>query len=332
MPKLYLGEALGLLVKTLPFIWIRLGSYAVLGLGLGAYFGVVGGVAWLLGRLWQPLGVIVFLLAIGGVFGILRWVTRYYFYLLKAAHTAVMTEIIVHGAAPAGNQVAHGRAAVTERFKDTSIMFAVDQLVDGVVKRIVRSVVRVASILPIPGLDSLGKLLERVALASSTYVDEAILSRAYARREQNVWAVAYEGVVLYAQAWKPIVANAVVMSLIGYVEFFVLLLIFGLPALPVAAAVPSLGPALAIFAVLAAWMVKLAVADAWSLASTLLAYHRTTSDMTPDPEWVQRIEGLSDKFKDLGRKAREAVETRTAPPTQDAPAARVDATDPTSGT
>jgi len=311
VPKLYLGEALGLLGKTLPFIWIRLGSYLLLGLGLGVYFGVIGGVAWLLGQLWAPLGFILFLLGVGGAFGIVRWVTRYYFYLLKAAHTAVMTEFIVHGRGPDGGQVAHGRKQVTERFKDTSIMFAVDQLVDGVVRRIVRSVVRIANILPIPGIDSLGKLLERVALASSTYVDESILSRAYAKREQNVWGVAHEGVVLYAQAWKPIVANAVVLSLIGYVEFFLLLVILGLPALAIAAVLPAAGPALGVMVVVAAWMLKLAVADAWSLAATLLAYHRTTLEMEPDPEWVARLEGMSDKFKELGRKAKEAVETRT---------------------
>jgi hypothetical protein len=311
VPKLYLGEALGLLGKTLPFIWIRLGSYLLLGLGLAVYFGIVGGVAWLLGQLWAPLGVILFLASFVGAIGIVRWVTRYYFYLLKAAHTSVMTEFIVHGRGPSEGQVAHGRKQVMERFKDTSIMFAVDQLVDGVVRRIVRSVVRIASILPIPGIDSLGKLLERVALMSSTYVDESILSRAYMKREQNVWGVAHEGVVLYAQAWKPIVANAVVLSLIGYVEFFLLLVILGLPALAIAAALPALGPVLGVMVVVFAWMLKLAVADAWSLAATLLAYHRTTADMTPDPEWVARLEGMSDKFKELGRKAREAVETRT---------------------
>jgi hypothetical protein len=311
VPKLYLGEALGLLGKTLPFIWIRLGSYLLLGLGLGVYFGIVGGVAWLLGQLWAPLGIILFLASFVGAIGIVRWVTRYYFYLLKAAHTAVMTEFIVHGRGPADGQVAHGRKQVMERFKDTSIMFAVDQLVDGVVRRIVRSVVRIASILPIPGIDSLGKLLERVALMSSTYVDESILSRAYMKRQQNVWGVAHEGVVLYAQAWKPIVANAVVLSLISYVEFFLLLVILGLPALAIAAALPALGPVLGVMVVVLAWMLKLAVADAWSLAATLLAYHRTTVDMTPDPEWVARLEGMSDKFQELGRKAREAVSTRT---------------------
>ena len=43
--------------------------------------------------------------------------------------------------------------------------------------------------------------------------------------------------------------------------------------LAINAVLPALGPALAIFVFLAAWMIKLAVADAWSLAATLLVPH-----------------------------------------------------------
>jgi hypothetical protein len=100
MPKLYLKEALALVGKTLPFIWVRMGSYALLGVGLLAYFAVLGGIAWLLGRLWAPLGLILFLVAVGGAFAVVRWASRYYFHLLRAAHTAVMTEFIVFGRVP----------------------------------------------------------------------------------------------------------------------------------------------------------------------------------------------------------------------------------------
>lgn len=307
MPKLYLGEALGLLGKTLPFIWLRLGSYLALYAALAVYFAIVGGLAWMLGRLWEPLGFIVFLLAIGGGWGIVQWVTRYYFYLLKAAHTAVMTEFIVHGKAPEGGQVAYGKQQVTERFRDTSIMFAIDVLVDGAVKAFVRTFARVASILPIPGLGSLTRLLERVAVASTTFVDEAVLSRAYARREQNVWAVARDGVILYAQAWQPILANAVVLALLGYVQYLLFVIVLAIPALALGAVFTGAGAVLAILVFVGAWMLKLALADAFALAATLLAYHRTTADLTPNAEWQAKLEGASDKFRELGRKAAEAV-------------------------
>lgn len=307
MPKLYLGEALGLIGKTMPFIWVRLGSYLLLGLGLGVYFGVIGGISWVLGSLWAPLGWLVFLLAVGGAWGIVRWVTKYYFYLLKAAHTSVMTEFIVSGKGPEGSQIDYGRKQVTDRFRDTSILFAVDQLVDGVVKTVVRRFVRIVDVLPLPGIDGLGKLLERIALMSTTYVDESILSRAYKVREQNVWKVAQDGVILYAQAWKPILTNAVVLALIGYIEFILLLILLGLPAAAIGAALPGIRVGLAIGVIVLAWMIKLAVADAFSLAATLLAYHRTTEGMQVDETWKGRLEEASDKFQELGRKAAEGM-------------------------
>ncbi|PSQ97689.1 MAG: hypothetical protein BRD55_02155 [Bacteroidetes bacterium SW_9_63_38] len=46
-------------------------------------------------------------------------------------------------------------------------------------------------------------------------------------------------------------------------------------------------------------MLKLAVADAFSMAATLLVYHRSTEGLTPDPEWQARLEQASDKFAEL---------------------------------
>ncbi|NLG08959.1 MAG: hypothetical protein GX560_06870 [Deinococcales bacterium] len=328
MPKIYLGEAIGLVLKTLPIVWVRLGSYLVLGLGLGVYAAVFFGIGWLLGQLWAPLGFVVFLVALGGAFWVVDLAGKYWFHLLRAAHTAVMTEFITTGRGPATGQLAYGRQQVMSRFADTSILFGVGLLVDGVVKFVVRTFTRIASILPVPGVDSLGKFLERVATMSTTYVDEAILSRAYAKREQNVWSVARDGVVLYAQAWKPILANAVVLALLSYAEFVLFLVLLGLPALGIAAVAPALGPALGIAALIGAWMLKLALSDAVSLAATLLAYHRATEDMEPNAEWVAKLEGASDKFRELGRKAAAAV----TPAAAAAPAPATEAVSAAAGT
>jgi hypothetical protein len=313
MPKLYLREAVGLLLNTTPILWVRLGSYALLGLGLLAYFAVVGGIAWVLAQLWSVLGIVTFIAAFGGAFGIVRWATRYYFYLLKAAHAAVMTEYIVHGRGPEGSQLAYGKKQVTSRFKDTSIMFAIDQVLDAVVKGFNRTFTRITDLLPLPGMDSLQALIRRISRFSTTYVDEAILSRAYKEREPNVWKVAQDGVILYAQGWKPILANAVALTLLSYVEFFVFLVILGLPAVALGALVPSLSVALGIGVLVGAWMLKLALADAYAMAATLLAYHRTTDGMTPDPEWQARLEQASDKFGELKQKAAEKMSGITSP-------------------
>ena len=312
MKNIYLGEAFKLITRTMPFIWVRLGSYLLLGLVLAIVFAVAGGLSWLLAKLWAPLGFIIFLVAFGGAFGIMKWAGRYYFYLLKAAHTAVMTEIIVTGKAPQGSQIQYGKTQVMHRFKDTSIMFGVDVRVDGTVKAFTRTFARIASILPIPGLDSLMGLIQRVAIASTTYVDEAILSRAYANREQNVWKVAQDGVLLYAQAWQPILTNAVVLALLSYIEFVVLLILFALPAIALGLIFPAAQVALGIGVIILALMVKLAVSDAFSMAATLIAYHNATRDLSPNAEWKVKLESISTKFKTLSQKASSTVSAAPA--------------------
>ena len=312
--KFYFGEAFGLIMKTLPFIWVRLGSYLLLGLGLGAYFAVIAGIAWLLSKLWEPIGIILFIIALAGAIGIVKWASRYYFYMLKAAHTAIMTEFIVYGKGPQGSQLKYGKEQVLSRFKDTSIMFGIDVLVDGVVKAFTRTFSNMVGILPIPGLDGLTSILQRIALASTTYVDEAILSRAYKDREDNVWKSAHEGVILYAQAWKPILANAAVLSLISYLEFAALLVLLGLPAVAIGYAVPSLRVALGIGVLVTAWMIKLALSDAFSLAATLIAYHRSTEGLEVNADWASKLEGLSDKFRELDIKASQNSKLRKVIP------------------
>jgi len=307
MPDFYLRDAVRLLLKTTPILWVRIGSYALLGVGLLVYAAVIGGLAWLLSHLWSVLGIIVVLAAIAGGFGIVKWVTRYYFYLLRAAHAAVMTEIILHGEVQEGSQIEYGKEQVTSRFKDTSIMFAIDQVLDGVVKGFNRAFTNVTDFLPLPGMDSLQAFIRRVSRFATTYIDEAILTRAYAEDEPNVWAVAKDGVILYAQCWKPILANAVALTLISYVEFFVFLIALGLPAVAVGLLIPGLQLPLGIAVLVGAWMLKLAVADAYALAATLLAYHRSTEGKEPDPEWQARLEEVSDQFQELKEKAADTV-------------------------
>jgi hypothetical protein len=322
--KLYLREAIGLIVKTMPFIWIRLGSYALLGLGLAVYLAVAGGVAWLLGQALSLLGIIVFLIALGGAWVLVQWAQRYFFYLLQAAHIAVMTEYIVYGQAPKGSQVQYGKQQVQDRFRDTSIMFAVDEIIDGVVQGINRSFAQLTQILPIPNLENLNAIVERVSKFATTYIDEAILSRAYQHREKNVWAVAQDGVILYAQAWKPVLANAVALTVINYLEMAVVLVILGVPAIILGALIPfaAIRTLLGVLVIVGVWMFKLAVSDAYAMAATLLAYHRSTKDMEPNPEWQERLTGISDQFRNLCDRATNAVSSEE--PTQSEPREQTD--------
>lgn len=300
----YLREGVSLLVKTLPFLWVRLGAYAIWGLVTLVYIAAVAGVAWLLGQLLGILAVIVLIGGLGGYIALSNWAGRYFFYLLKAAHVAVMTEILLNGRIPEGqSQLNYGKAQVMDRFKDTSILFFVDQLVRGVVTSFNRRFARFADALPIPGLQSLAKFAGVIVKFAVTYVDEAILSRSFAHREKNVWAVTKDGVLLYAQAWQPILKNAVALTLISFLSFGVALVILAIPGVAIGAMVPAISTAVGVFVLVAAYVIKLSIGDTLAVAATIAAYTRETEGLTPNPEWEARLEQVSDQFRELKDRA-----------------------------
>ncbi|GAC1636566.1 MAG: hypothetical protein NVS4B8_00020 [Herpetosiphon sp.] len=307
--------AVNLLTRTMPFLWTRLGVYLLFGLAMAIYLGIAFGVAYILYKLIPLVGIIFFIIAYGAVVPIYRLAENYFFYLLKAAHVAVMTEILVRGDLPPGsNQIEWGKQAVLSRFRDTSIMFGVNQLVSGVVRVVTNSVANIMNFLPIPDIDVLSRFITLLVNYSTKYIDMAVLSRAYMTNEPNVWATASEGVVLYAQAWKPILKNSVWLAALSFGSFVIAMIVLGIPALVLALILPKL----LVFAivVIMALMLKVGVGDTYALASTLITYHANTASMVASPEWTARLNGLSDKFKQLQTNAA----SFTQPPHTAAPA------------
>ena len=312
--KLYYGEALSLMMRTLPCVLVRWGVNMAFGLALLVYYAIIFGLAFLAGQI-HPIGfVVVAILGLAGSGGLYYWLRQYVLYILKAGHIAVMMEILMNDRVPEGSQLQWGREQVQSRFKDVSILFGVDQLVRGVVRGITNMVGGALTWLPIPNIRSLVNFAKQVMRTASDYIDEAILARAYMKREQNVWEVAKEGTVLYAMAWKPILLNAFGLTIISWISFGVFAAIFAVPGFLLYAILPEAIQWAAIVAVFAfAFLSKLVFGDTFALAATLAAYHHETKDLTPDPEWTARLEQVNGKFRQLGERAREQFTPRDVP-------------------
>jgi hypothetical protein len=306
-----LGRAFSIIMKTLPLLLVRLGVYIAFWTVTLVYLGLVGGVAWLMSALWQPLGFITFLAGLVGIGPLYQLAYRYVFYILKAAYIAVAAEFIIHGKLPdgAGGQLDWGRKTVTARFGEASAMFVIDELVDGVIRAFTRTVWNVARMLPGETLENLARVAERVVMFAMTYIDEAILARSFWRKEENIWESAEEGVVLYAQSWRPILINAVVLMLLSYVPFIFAVILFGAPiGLLVGVFAGQRAGAVTVIAVLVfAYLVKVAIGDAFAMVAIIDAYHRETADMEPSPEMTARLEGVSEQFRELKQRATDAV-------------------------
>ncbi|MBN2054176.1 hypothetical protein JW905_04600 [bacterium] len=308
--KLYLGEAITITLKTMPYLLLRAGLYLLTGIFAIVYFAVIGGIAMLIGNKAGGLAAIIVLVATAGFIGIARLLQKYVLYLFKAGHIAVISHIIKSGSLPAGKgQVEFGKDFVKEKVKDVSILFVVDRLVDGVLRSFNRTVARITNWLPVPGMEGLGKLINMVINFAVTFIDEAILSYSLVKEDDNLWRSARTGVILYAQRWKTILLSSAILGFVNWISFLVFFILLLIPTLLIASSdtVRLVG---IIVAAILAYLIRLSVVYPFAMTSIIITYHREIEGVQPDAEWEGKLESLSGKFRELTKRAREAVAPR----------------------
>ena len=313
------GRTLGLLVRTAPFILLRVAVYAGIALGYALAVGAGAGIGLLFGKIGRNGdtgaglgGLTGFVVACG----ILYWMREYLLYLVKAAHVAVLIRLLDGKPLPqTQGQIAFGRDAVKQHFASSSLLFGLNQSVRGVLSAFNGATLSIASWLPIPGLETLVKLIDKVIATSLSHLDQVILAQILRRETKDPWATACDSVVLYAQNYKGVFKNAAFLT---FIVWGLTLLIFLLVAAPVAALVGLFHVHAGLWtfalALIAAWSLKAAIIDPFVTAALLQMYDKLTAGQAPDAAWAARLESISDKFRGLVREARNAATGPSAMP------------------
>jgi hypothetical protein len=308
-----IARSFAILAATFPFILLRI--LVFFGITLAYIFatGTGAGFGYGLGRAFteDAAGPAFW----GGIFGFaavsvaLYWIREYILYLVKAGHIAVMVEAYDGRSLPAGQgQISYAKEIVTARFAETNVLFAVDQLVKGVVGAITRLVWSIASFIPIPGLQGLVSFLNAVVRVALTYVDEIILAYDMRVRSENPWSTAQDALVLYAQNNRTIIKNAIWLAIFMYVVAFIVFLLMLAPAAAIVYLFPGGWSNFGfVLALLFAWSFKAAIMEPFAIASLMQVYFRAIEGQTPDPAWRSRLEEISAKFRTLGEKAMDWV-------------------------
>lgn len=321
-----LGTAFGIMVKTAPYIVFRMIVYFGIALAYVLATGTGAGIGYGIGGLGTDdfqasttlWGGGIGLVAVGAVVYFLR---EYLLYVVKAGHIAVMVELLDGRELPQGQgQIAFGKQIIAERFTQSSVLFAVDQLIKGVINAITGLVQGLLGILPIPGLDRVMGLLRAYLKLAVGLVDEVILAHAIRTRSANPWASAKVALVLYGQNAKPMLINAAWLTLFTYGLSLVAFLVMLAPAAALVYLMPGAWSAGGvIFALLFAWAFKAALIEPFAIACLLQAFFKITAGQTPNPEWEAKLDGASAKFRSLGEKAMDwATGERPAAPPQPA--------------
>lgn len=305
-----IAKALGLMIRTAPFLIFRalvyfavaLAVVLVTGAGVGAGYGIgIFGDEEFQASSTVWGGVVGF----GIVAGMIFFLRDYLLYLVKAGQIAVIVEYLDGRPLPYGTgQIAYARSVVTERFGQASALFALDRLVRGVISLITGLVEGALMILPMPGINQIMAAVRAYLRVSVGLVDEVILAHAIRTRSENAWEAAHDGLVLYAQNGRDMLVNAAWVTLISWgLAAVVFVLMLG-PAAAVMALLPGDASAgMFAFALVFAWAVKAAVIEPFSLACMMQAFFNVTEGQEPNPEWRGRLTQVSDKFRQLGERA-----------------------------
>jgi hypothetical protein len=303
-----LGTAFGLLMKTLPFMLARLavlGAYTIAGIIVWA-FALAG--FWIFRRV--PLvGLVWCVLVLGCAGWFWRAVLRYALYLLKAGHIAVLTELVTRGQVGNGQQsmFQYAKEVVKQQFGVVSALFALDILVDGVVGAFNRTLDWVSSLLPVPGLDSVTSVVKAVLRASTTYVDETILSYNLARGDENVFRSSRDGLVYYAQNAREVLKTGVWVVVLDKVLSAVIWVVMLAPAFGLAYFIPNAGG----FALVTAFVIAIALAadvraaflKPLFLTMVMIKFHTQVQNQPINETWDARLDEVSNRFRELKDKA-----------------------------
>jgi hypothetical protein len=288
---------LDILGKTYPFVLLRLALYALI---LAASL-----LWWLLVfqtfRFWPLPGPPWLAWLFGGIAfaSVIKLLRSYLLYLLKAAHIAAITQLVLGIDLPAGiEQLRYAKDVVIQRFGQISLLFLIDRLVNAVLRTFNRSIFSMFSF--VPGLRTLRRFAQRVLDYSAGYVDEAILSYSIIHPEMNPWKSARDGLILYVQSWKAILGGGFVLALISYLLVAVVaapgfLIAYGLPQ-PMREVVMGISLAVALF-------VKFALMDPFALTSVIVNYHNAIAGQTVNEAWEKRLEDVSDKYREIKERA-----------------------------
>lgn len=305
-----IARSLGLMSKTMPFVLLRVAVYfgiaaayvivTATGAGIGWGVGAFGDEGFRAGSIFWG-GTIGF----GGTAGVLYFLREYILYIVKAGHIAVLVELLDGRQMPEGkSQVSYATSVVKQRFGEASVLFAVDQLVKGVLRAVTGLIQGIAAFLPIPGLQQMTGILRAFLNIAVGFIDEVILAYAIRTGSTNPWGSARTALVLYGQNYKPMLKNAAWLTLIVYGLSFLVFLLMLAPAAALVYFIPGAWSAGGfVFALLFAWAVKAALIEPFAIACMMDVYFRTIEGQVPNAEWDAKLSGMSKQFTKIKDKA-----------------------------
>lgn len=296
-----------LLLRTIPFLILKAVVLLIftLVLTLGPLAGIVA-----LGYLTeaQILPKTQPSLVVGALIGLLlalwaiSWLRSWALYLVKAAHIAVLVELVQGRPLPDGRgQISYGQSVVKERFGEASVLFVLDEVIRAALRAIDRITFGFLSFLPRKTGVQIATVLRTFLYFAFSYLDELVLAHAIDKRSDDPWGSARDALVLYGQNWSTILKNALWLTLFTLVP---LGLIFSFMVWPAWSEYQVAHTPEALRAVVPGALIFAAVgsvlAGPFALVCLIQVWFRAISEDRLSPDWSAEISELApqlDQFR-----------------------------------
>jgi hypothetical protein len=302
-----LSTAIGLVMRTAPYALARfMVLFGTSLITLVWYAVTFGGWFWL-SKLIHPLAGLIWFVAGCVMFGYLwRTLVRYFLYMLKAGHIAVLTELVTRGQVGERGEgmFEYGKRVVTERFGQMNAMFALDLLVHGVVRAFNRTLNWIASLLPIPGMRDITGIVNAIVYSATTFIDETILSYSLARGDEDVFRSSRDGLIYYAQNSKEVLKTGMWIVVLDKVTTFAAWIVMLVPTMLIGWLLPAAfkGPGILFTLVMSGlftWNLRAAFLEPLFLTMIMIKFHVSVHGQAINLEWDERLSQVSGKFVEL---------------------------------
>jgi hypothetical protein len=310
-----LGRTASLVLRTYPFMLIRVAVYfgisaAVVvaaggGAGIGWAFGAVGGPGGRMpGAFWGALAGFAFIVVM------LWWLREYILFLVRAGHVAAfLLALDEREPVAAQGQVGQALALVQQRFREAGTLLSVERCLQGSIVSLVSVLDPVGKFLPTEAR-ALSKPINRALGAAIGFLADVVLAKPLSARRGNVWSEARDGVVLLAQARRVTMNSALQHAAAAWAVTAIVFLLALAPASTFAQShLSGVGPITLLFAAVFAWSFKRAIVDPFAIASMMQIYLQSIAGQRPDPAWDTALTDASEEFREL--KARASGSTRS---------------------
>lgn len=304
------STAWSLLMRTLPYMGARFAALLATSFATGLFWVVgFGGAAFLAARVHGFAGLLWFIACAISFRWAWRTAIRYFLFLLKAGHIAVLTELVTHGEVNHGNEhmFEYGKRVVTERFGEIHGLLALEWVIASIVSAFHRTLDWIAGLLPIPGARDIVGLVNTVVRAATSYVDETLLSYSLARGDSDHFRSARDGLIYYAQNSRDVLKTSIWIVVMDKLSTFIMWFAMVIPALGIGSLFPASIRGFAILfcagmAFMLAWSIRSAVLEPLCLILVMIKFHTCVAQQPINLEWDDKLSQISDQFVALKNK------------------------------